>query len=111
MGGIGEPWPTGARRRHRTAASRQTGKWGVEPNVTVDLTNEEMQQIVESRMAADRISGATTRPAATAPAGPLIDRQLGKALEVLQAKLVKPEPAPKVAASQPGDSPKAGTAG
>ncbi len=96
---------------HRTAASRQTGKWGVEPNITVDLTNEEMQQVFESRMAADRISGTTTRPAATAPAGPLIDRQLGKALEVLQAKLDKSEPAPTVAASQPGGPPKARTAG
>jgi carboxyl-terminal processing protease len=96
---------------HRTAASRQTGKWGVEPNITVDLTNEEIQEIVEARMAADRISGATTRPAATAPAGPLIDRQLGKALEVLHAKLAKPEPAPKVAASQPDEGLKASTTG
>jgi carboxyl-terminal processing protease len=86
---------------HRTAASRQTGKWGVEPNITVDLTNEEIQQVFESRMAADRISGATTRPVASAPARPLIDKQLGKALEVLRAKLARSEPAPKAVASRP----------
>ncbi len=88
---------------HRTAAARQTGKWGVEPNITVELSNEETQQIFESRMAADRVNGPTSRPGA-GPARPLLDRQLAKALEVLREKLDTPEGAQKVAASQPGAS-------
>jgi carboxyl-terminal processing protease len=86
---------------HRTAAARQSGKWGVEPNITVDLSNEEMQQIVESRMVADRVNGQSTRPTTTAPAKPYVDRQLSKALEVLEAKLTGAETPAKVAASQP----------
>jgi carboxyl-terminal processing protease len=86
---------------HRTPAARQTGKWGVEPNVVVELSNEETQQIIESRMAADRVNGPSTRPGATA-AKPVLDRQIVKALEVLREKMDKPEAVQKVAASQPG---------
>lgn len=88
---------------HRTPAARQSGKWGVEPNITVELTNDETQQVIESRLAADRVYKPATRPAgATGPAKPVIDRQLAKALEVLREKMDKPDTAPKVAASQPG---------
>ena len=93
---------------HRTPAARQTGKWGVEPNITVDLTNEETQQIVESRMVADRVVAPSTRPSAV-QTKPLIDKQLAKAIEVLHEKLANPEGTPKVAASQPG-GPKARSA-
>jgi carboxyl-terminal processing protease len=93
---------------HRTPSARQTGKWGVEPNLTVELTNEETQQILESRMAADRVNGPSTRPQATAK--PVLDRQLVKGLEVLREKMDKPEESQQVAASQPAAT-KARTAG
>lgn len=85
---------------HRTPAARQSGKWGVEPNITVELTNEETQQIVEARMAADRAFAPSSRPGASAPARPVVDRQLAKGLEVLREKLNRPASTDKVAASQ-----------
>jgi carboxyl-terminal processing protease len=94
---------------HRTPAARQSGKWGVEPNITVELNNEQSQQILESRMAADRVLAPSTRVSATAPAKPLIDKQLAKAIEVLHENLSGAEGSPKVAATQPAE-PKARTA-
>jgi carboxyl-terminal processing protease len=93
---------------HRTPSARQSGKWGVEPNIVVELNNEETQQIIESRMAADRVNGPSTRPEVAAK--PVLDRQLAKGLEVLRAKLDKPEAVQKVAASEPAAG-KAKTAG
>lgn len=71
---------------HRTAAAQKAGRWGVEPNIVIPLTDAEMRQVLESRNAVDRVIGATTMPA-TAPARPLMDRQLAKAMAVVREGL------------------------
>lgn len=87
---------------HRTPAARQTGRWGVEPNITVELTNEETQQVIQSRLAADRVNGPSTRPEPAAT--PVLDRQLVRALEVLREEMDQPKEAEQVAASRPAVS-------
>ncbi len=85
---------------HRTAEAEKNRSWGVAPTVTVELTNEQKKELLQARMEADRIYGATSRPAAMKPVEPLVDPQLEKAIEVIREQLGG-QRAPKVAGSQP----------
>lgn len=85
---------------HRTAAASKAGHWGVEPNISVPLTDAQTRNIIDARLAADRLIGATTRPA-TAPAAPLMDPQLAKAIEVVGQALKVDQAPPAASQSQP----------
>ncbi len=80
---------------HRTSAAEKSGHWGVEPNIAVVLSDAEMRKVLESRMAADRLIGATTRPSREG-ISPVVDRQLAKAIAVVRDDLggKQTQPAP-----------------
>lgn len=78
---------------HRTDAAEKAGRWGVEPNISIAMSDAEMRQVFEARAVADRLIGVMTRPA-TAPAKPMVDRHLAKALEVLHKRLTADQTQP-----------------
>jgi len=73
---------------HRSRRAKDTDNWGVEPLTTIELTDEEIRQVIRSRQKTDIIRSptqpATTR--ATRP-HPVIDRQLEQGLNSLKAVL------------------------
>jgi len=79
---------------HRTPAAEKSGKWGVEPLIEIRLADDEVKEILESRLASSvlRTGGSTSLPASTDDApvdrpSPVIDRQLRQALIQLHVKL------------------------
>jgi len=72
--------------------------WGVEPNVTVDLTPDQLNGLLKSRRDSDIIHSADDAPAATAPAAAsattkpaaaTADTQLETALLMMRLQLVQ----------------------
>jgi carboxyl-terminal processing protease len=79
---------------HRTPTAERTGKWGVQPLIEIKLTDEEIQQILESRRESGvlRVEASATQPGEPAgaegrPVSPVLDRQLEQALIQMHVKL------------------------
>jgi len=80
---------------HRTPAAEKSGKWGVEPLIEIELTDEETLAIIKSRRRSNILE---VRPVSTTAPGawgerqdgsvsPVVDRQLEQALIQLRVKL------------------------
>ncbi len=80
---------------HRTPAAEKSGKWGVEPLIEIELTDEETLAIIKSRRRSNILEVrpvSTTAPGASGErqdgsVSPVVDRQLEQALIQLRVKL------------------------
>ena len=84
---------------HRTPEAEKSGKWGVDPQVEINLTDDEVGEIWTTRRDSDILSvGPNGEPGHDAPAEnqaarstPVMDRQLTQAIIQMQQKLQERE--------------------
>ncbi len=76
---------------HKTEAAAEAGTWGLEPDIVVELSEEEERARIE---AVSREELERTKAAATGDPGPepFLDRQLQAALDALRARLAAETP-------------------
>ncbi|MBI2191438.1 MAG: S41 family peptidase [Planctomycetes bacterium] len=98
------------RNIHRTEGAKESDVWGVIPDVVVDLTPEELKELVQQRNESEvlRTPSAETRPAGGAESGPpgeaepgagppslpsgwTPDKQLRRAIEIFKSLNASPE--------------------
>jgi carboxyl-terminal processing protease len=75
---------------HRTQQAEKEGKWGVEPDIAIPLTLDELTEIYRSRAAVDRTalpSEQTDQGAEPVVRAPLIDKHIQRGLQVLTEQL------------------------